>query len=177
MKNALVNIPLSNSVRNLFYRLKPYSTKFKSYYLTGRWTKVETESGCVETVSGPGSTLNATQVIREQLPQLFETFGIRTVVDLPCGDFHWMKEVDLRGVDYQGFDIVQDLIDSNASNYQTDNIKFSCLDMIKDELPKVDLIICRDCLIHYSHKFINKAIKNMKKSGSNYIFDHYLYYS
>lgn len=170
MKSVLANnFTFLNGFRNFFYQLKPYSAKFKGYYLTGKWTKVETEAEHIETVSGPGSTLSATQVIREQLPQLFKTFSIRTVVDLPCGDFHWMKEVDLRGIDYQGFDIVQDLIDANISKYQTDNIKFGCLDMIKDEIPKAELIVCRDCLIHYSNKFIIKAIKNMKKSGSSYI--------
>lgn len=163
MKNiSSSNFSIFSGVRNFLYKLKPYSTKFKLYYRTSGWREVET-------VSGPGSTLKATEIIREQLPKLFDRFSIQTVVDLPCGDFNWMKEVDLKRIDYQGFDIVQELIDSNISKYQTKNIKFGCLDMLKDELPKVDLIICRDCFIHYPSKFIFAGIKNMKKSGSKYL--------
>src|SRR5262249_32666360 len=46
-----------------------------------------------ESFSGPGSTLEYTQVLRRELPKLFEQFAIRSVFDAPCGDFKWMKHV------------------------------------------------------------------------------------
>ena len=46
-----------------------------------------------ESVSGPGSTFDATRNIRASLPGLLERFSIRSVLDIPCGDFNWMQHV------------------------------------------------------------------------------------
>ena len=43
------------------------------------------------------------------------------------------------------------------------------MDLINDDLPKVDLIIVRDCLVHFSNKDIFKAIENIKQSKSKYL--------
>lgn len=149
-------------VQHFLYRFKPYRAKFRDYYRDNGWRNAES-------VSGPGSTLKATQIIRQELPRLFDEFKIRTVLDIPCGDFHWMKSIDLKALQYIGADIVEELVDANTSKYQTVNTRFVCLDMIKDALPKADLCICRDCLPHYSTEYIIKAITNMKNSGSKYI--------
>lgn len=36
-------------------------------------------------------------------------------------------------------------------------------------LPKVDLIFCRDCLVHFSFQDIHTAISQIIKSGSRYV--------
>ena len=41
--------------------------------------------------------------------------------------------------------------------------------MIKNELPKVDLIFCRDAFIHLSNNCCLKVVKNFKKSGSKFL--------
>jgi hypothetical protein len=43
------------------------------------------------------------------------------------------------------------------------------LDITKDKIPTVDLILCRDCLIHLSLKYMADAIYNFKSSGSKYL--------
>ncbi len=40
---------------------------------------------------------------------------------------------------------------------------------MKDELPEVDLIFCRDCLVHFSHSDIFKALTNIRRSGAIYL--------
>lgn len=154
--------PILEAVQRYLYRLKPYRAKFRAYYLDRGWSDAET-------VSGPGSTLESTRTVRLQLPVLLADLKIRSVVDIPCGDFHWMREVDLVGIDYQGFDIVPELIESNRRKYQTPTIRFGCLDLIKDTLPAADLVICRDCLFHYATRYVIKAIQNIKRSGSIYL--------
>jgi hypothetical protein len=47
--------------------------------------------------------------------------------------------------------------------------RFVRLDLTEDALPKVDLILCRDCLPHLSNAVILKAIANLKRSGSTYL--------
>jgi hypothetical protein len=39
------------------------------------------------------------------------------IVDLGCGDFYWMKEVDLP-CKYIGLDIVQEVIEENKEMYE-----------------------------------------------------------
>jgi hypothetical protein len=89
------------------------------------------------------------------------------MMDIPCGDFNWMKEVDLSGVDYVGADIVEKLIESNNIKYT--NKSFTVLNIVEDALPKVDLVFVRDCLGHLSNVNVLKALENIKKSGSKYL--------
>ena len=49
--------------------------------------------GSTESRSGPGSTLEETKVLREKIRSLVIEKNIKSVVDIPCGDFHWMKEI------------------------------------------------------------------------------------
>src|SRR4051794_14532620 len=44
-------------------------------------------------VSGPGSEIEQTRVLIEELPRLFADLDISTLLDIPCGDFHWMNNV------------------------------------------------------------------------------------
>ena len=64
-------------------------------------------------VSGPGSDVNQTSLITKELFALFKDLNIRTMLDIPCGDFNWMKDVDLNSIDYTGADIVEELIDED----------------------------------------------------------------
>jgi hypothetical protein len=120
-----------------------------------------------ESKSGTGSNLVQTKEIREKLPKLIRRHGIKTMLDIPCGDYFWMRNVNLAGVDYMGADIVQKLIDENRKNYP--DVKFEVMDIITTKLPKVDLIFCRDCLVHLPYSDIHKALNNCKESGSRYL--------
>ena len=75
-----------------------------------------------ESVSGTGSELEITKVIREGLKTLLSKYNIKSMLDAPCGDFNWMKVLLPKiKVKYTGAEIVQDLIDSHNKNYKNDN--------------------------------------------------------
>nr|WP_244199897.1 class I SAM-dependent methyltransferase [Amycolatopsis thailandensis] len=121
-------------------------------------------------VSGPGSESVQTQGLREQLPALLERFGVRTLLDLPCGDFGWLSEVDLDLDRYIGADIVTDLVEANAARFRDDPVReFRTLDLTGDPLPAADLVLCRDCLVHLSFADIERALSNLRRSGSRYL--------
>lgn len=124
---------------------------------------------CPESASGWGSTLKNTQGIRKELPRLVKTLAAKTFLDLACGDFNWMKEIDLEVDKYYGVDIVHSICKNNKDNYAQYNRVFKRLDFTKDALPKADLVLCRDALVHLSFCDINKAIDNIKKSGDRYL--------
>ena len=122
-----------------------------------------------ESRSGLGSDLNATEPIRQELPLLFKELNILSILDIPCGDFWWLKEIDLSFLSYAGGDIVDDILQQNNKKYKNENRNFVKLDVTKDNLPTVDLVFCRDLFIHLPVNDIIKSIKNIKKSGSKYL--------
>ena len=70
--------------------------------------------GNTESVSGEGSNLDRTAVLRAKLPALLARHGVQSMLDAPCGDFYWMKEVPLGDIDYTGADIVPEIIDRDV---------------------------------------------------------------
>jgi hypothetical protein len=125
--------------------------------------------GYQETASGGGSTLHYTQELREALPKLIGDLDVSTLLDLPCGDFHWMSEVNLPITHYIGSDIVPRLVADARIRYGHDQREFRTLDLCKDELPQVDLLLCRDCLMHLSEEMIFLALANIVRSGIKYL--------
>jgi len=135
---------------------------FSTIYMNNSW-------GDSESISGFGSRLDTTIAIRRELPKLIKDFYIKDMLDVPCGDFNWMKEVNLDLGNYIGGDIVQDLVDKNKKMHEKDNKAFLYLDITKSPLPRADLIICRDCLVHFSFENIQLAINQIKLSKSHYL--------
>jgi hypothetical protein len=124
---------------------------------------------CPESRSGRCSTVEATGLVRQQLPPLLKRLGVKVLLDAPCGDFNWMQRTELNLDKYIGADIVLDLIEINKKVHSKEGREFIVLDITKDEIPTVDLIFCRDCLIHLSLNYITAAISNFKKSRSKYL--------
>ena len=79
-----------------------------------------------------------------------------------------MKFVDLMNVDYIGADIVPDIVENNQK-YVSDNIHFMHINIISDTLPKVDLVLVRDCLVHFSFPLAFSALANIIRSRSRYL--------
>jgi hypothetical protein len=70
-------------------------------------------------------------------------------------------------VEYTGADVVEQLVLTNIMTYP--GVSFKVLNIISDELPKVDLMFVRDCLGHLCNANVLLALENMKKSGSKYL--------
>jgi len=151
----LVGLDVSASLRS------PKSI-FTEIYKSNYW-------GDSSSKSGTGSNLEQTRVIRAELPQVIKRLRIESMLDAPCGDYSWLSEVELGATKYIGMDIVSDLIRSNRQKYQAEGRTFVEGNVLADALPKVGLIFCRDLLVHYSVRNINKAIGNFIESGSTYL--------
>ncbi len=122
-----------------------------------------------DSLSGAGSDLVQTSRIRKEIPSLLKRVNAKSLLDAPCGDFHWMRDTELGSVQYTGIDIVPDLIDQNQRQYGNEMRKFVNLGISEDNLPCADVILCRDCLVHFSFKHIVSALKKFKESGSKYL--------
>ena len=129
--------------------------------------RVAWSGGWPETVSGAGSTLESTAGLREALTALLADGPLPpnpTVLDAPCGDFNWMREV--RGVGrYIGMDIVEPLIADNQGRHGSETVRFITGDLTCDPLPAADVLVCRDCLIHLSDALAVAVLANFVRSG------------
>ncbi len=125
--------------------------------------------GSEQSNSGVGSELEATRALREEIPALAKRLGVQTLLDLPCGDFGWLNRVDFGGIHYIGADIVGRLVEQNQQLYASSKREFVQLDLVCDPLPQADLVLCRDCLVHFSYATVFNAFENLKRSGSRYL--------
>jgi len=121
-------------------------------------------------LSGPGSNLNYTRGLRVDLERFLRSNSIGSMLDAPCGDFVWMKEVKFPPqLDYIGGDIIASLVEELDTKYGGKARKFVRLDVTRDVLPKVDLWLCRDCLIHLSNEDALLALRNFVRSGIKFL--------
>jgi hypothetical protein len=136
-----------------------------------KFTKVYEDNifGGADSRSGEGSNLEQTRAVRKELPKLLADLKITTMLDAPCGDWNWMRETDLGSTKYTGVDIVEPLIESNRAKYSSPTVQFACLDIANADLPKVDLIFSRDCLVHLSFEDAFKVLRNFQRSGATYL--------
>jgi len=135
---------------------------FSRIYATGSWKTAENQ----ESASGRGSTLVRTAVVRRELPSRLERLGVRFLLDAGCGDFNWLRAVDLPLDGYLGVDVVPELIAANQALYGNDQRRFEVLDVASQRLPRTDAILCRECLVHLSFEHALTAIRNFARSGS-----------
>ncbi len=143
-------------------RVRSVEAIFDSIYRHHGW-------GDGQSVSGTGSNLEQTRYIRSQLPELFRRYNVRTVLDIPCGDFNWMRHVKIDGIRYHGADVVEAIIAMNRKFYTTPQISFSVIDLTRGPLPQVDLVFCRDCLVHFSYRHIYRALETIVASSSTFL--------
>lgn len=125
--------------------------------------------GDLESRSGTGSSVARTEQLRPRLTELLLDLAVGSILDLPCGDFNWMRLTELPGIDYLGADVVSSLIARNNSLYAGPRRSFLRLDMLCDSVPRADLILCRDGLVHLSFFDIARALRRMMESGATFL--------
>lgn len=124
-----------------------------------------------ETRSGSGSRRDSSSVADtlRALEMAVERFAIRSIADIPCGDFNWIGTfLDQHpDVSYVGYDIVEPLIAGNRK--KNPRYEFRLLDITASVPPRADLILCKDLLNHLPNEDVHKALANFAASGSQFL--------
>ena len=120
------------------------SQVFGQIYSSGSWGKNDAGEG----YSGTGSTVEATVVYRAFLQAFMKTHDVHSVVDAGCGDWEFSRTIDWTGVDYKGYDIVAPVIQKDTKRYAAPNIAFFVANIVEDDLPTADLLVCKNVLQH-----------------------------
>ncbi|AWM01999.1 class I SAM-dependent methyltransferase [Bradyrhizobium amphicarpaeae] len=145
---------------------------FSGLDLAARFERIERTNlwGAATSVSGLGSEDPATAAIRDALPSLLQRLGARSLLDAPCGDAGWIGRINL-DLDYIGIDIVPSLIETNNARAARGELagRFLVADITRDALPRADMILCRDCLVHLSFQNIARAIARFRESGAQFL--------
>ena len=136
--------------------------RFEMIYNENFWESNESSSGI-------GSEIKNTKEVLKAIKLVIKQYKIKSIIDIPCGDFNWMSSLDMENIDYMGFDIVRSVIKENNKKYKKPNVNFYYSDIINSELSKGDLILVRDCLVHFSFEDIKKSIFRIKQSKSTYL--------
>jgi SAM-dependent methyltransferase len=134
--------------------------RFQRIHDTNLW-------GAAASVSGLGSEIDATAVLRAELPGLLRRLEVTSLLDAPCGDAGWIAKADL-GVRVIGVDVVPDLIEGLRARRARGEMvgDYGLADITSDPLPHADAVLCRDCLVHFSFANIARAVENFRRSGA-----------
>lgn len=135
---------------------------FTNIYRENMW-------GDADSRSGGGSNLEGTIEIRRELPGIVKSLAVRSMVDVPCGDFFWMSQLDLGLESYVGGDIVPELVAANTERFGGPARSFRRIDAARDQLPRADLVLCRDLLIHLSLRKVRGVLSNIRRSGATWL--------
>lgn len=146
--------------------LKAEQAIFTQIYHDHAW------AGGDETRSGSGSTLQSTKNTVPLLMDFLAEHKIRDLVDIGCGDGHWMLKIIPNLLRYRGFDIVPDLISSNTDRAQDlglGNASYDVLNPVEVVPPKGDAILFRDVAIHLPNELIISCLRNFVASSSTFL--------
>lgn len=139
-----------------------YSTAdtFRQIYSSNHWGASER--------SGAGASHEQAATVLAQLGQLIERLAVETLLDVPCGDFAWMQylRADVR---YIGGDVLTELVAANQQRWGGPNVHFATIDVLADDLPPAELLLCRDCLVHFSFADVATALRNIGRSPCRWL--------
>ena len=124
-------------------------------------------------LSGYGSSKNSAKDAQAFIGDIIKRYNPKKILDLGCGDWTWFSSLgdmlDSSGVEYEGWDACARMIRDNNEKYGNDSVRFMLKDIVTEEYPKVDLIICRDVLFHLQQSMALEVIEKVHKSCSLFI--------
>jgi SAM-dependent methyltransferase len=121
--------------------------------------------------SGKGSEDN--ELFARIVNQLVDSHGIRSIVDLGCGDFRIGKQIARSSIKYIGVDIVAALVERNQSAFACENISFKQCDAVTDGLPAADLCIIRQVLQHLANDQISRILQKLSVFRHAIVAEHH----
>ena len=151
---------------------------FNSIYKSNHWNKNSKFNAKKQSYSGPGSIPNSIQTnnVIIELKKFIKNNNIIKILDAPCGDCAWIKDIFDANIEYTGIDIVDDLISKNIVKFRSNkNVSFYCKDLTEyNEFNNYDFILLRDFFIHLPLPTIKIILTNLKNSNCKYFaFNNY----
>lgn len=142
------------------YRGKTNAEVFDDIYLKGSWGK----DGEGLSTSGHGShDASVVAPYVEMVKGVIGDKGIKTIVDLGCGDFNIGRHFARQCASYTACDVSSVILDRNSEAYPFSNVEFRKLDLANDDLPSGDLAVVRQVLQHVSNADIARFVATVNQ--------------
>lgn len=150
---------------NVVHLLQPSrAASFATVYEKGLWLSDDANGSR----SGLGSEIKNTRSVRDHLPLLLAELGVKRLLDVGCGDWNWMRHVNLE-CDYIGADIVPSVIEKNIHDFARPGVQFVVLDGVAQALPACDAVLCREVVFHLPFADAHKLLRNVRRSAATYL--------
>jgi len=111
--------------------------------------------------SGRGSDPEATRRIVRPLSEMLDLLEATTLLDVGCGESTWLNR---EPPGYIGCDIVPQAV--KAAQALHGDRKYFVADIVTDPLPRRDVILCRDVLMHLPVEQGVQALENFRRTGA-----------
>jgi SAM-dependent methyltransferase len=114
--------------------------------------------------SGEGSDPAYCRRYVEVLQKIMQDCGVRSVLDLGCGDWlhGFSRYVEWGDVHYTGIDVVASVVDQNQQAFGSERIQFRHGNVVACDLPRTDLILFKDVLQHWSNASVLGLLPRLK---------------
>jgi len=135
------------------------------------------EAGKRESASGPGSSLVTAEPCLKLLNEIVPEFGIKSILDLGCGDWNWMQNAAWRSdptVRYEGWEAHEALVETLNTSFGNERTTFRVGDLTTENFPKVDLIICRDVFFHLPLHISEGVVKRIQANRGLFLSTSFL---
>ena len=142
---------------NAAFRTVTRKETFDRIYAEKTWGGSETDS----IYSGEGSHGGYPEHFLSLVEPEIRRRGVKSLVDLGCGDFTIGSLVAPLVGSYVGLDIVEDVIATNQRLHARDGCQFVRADVCTDSLPSADAAIMRQVLQHLSNEEIRAVLDNV----------------
>lgn len=153
---------------NLVYKGKDRKETFEYIYSHNKWGK---KGEFYSEIGSHDETY--TEPYIHMVSWFIKQYGIASIVSLGCGDLWVDKQlVDNKHLQYEGIDIVDEMIVQNNKKYGATNIHFQCLDIVEDNLPVGELCLIRQVLQHLNNQEIKAVLTNVRKYKYVIITEH-----
>jgi hypothetical protein len=134
--------------------------RFEKIYADDKWTYG----------SGPGSLESINKPYIEFLESFIQNNKVDKIIDIGCGDFQFMRRVDMGQASYLGFDVATSIVKVNQTKFGNDRLKFCEMPDDFSQIPDCDIFILKDIMIHLDNKYCQKLINCIKSKSKYAIF-------
>ena len=131
---------------------------FRSIYLENKWGQ-----GDEKFFSGIGSLDENTIAYVTLVNKFVKEYGMKSIVDLGCGDFQVGRKIVSSGIKYIGCDVVAELVEHNSNQFGNEDVSFRLCNIIDGALPDGDLCLIRQVFQHLSNSDIKAVISKLNQ--------------
>ncbi len=131
--------------------------KFNCIYSDCEWGRDLNGEG----TSGTGSTFESARLYISFVNNFIKTHDVKSILEIGCGDGVLLEYLNIpQETSYTGYDVVESILEKNRKKFP--NYTFANKNILTENLPEVDLILCKDVLQHLPNNVVINIFDKIK---------------